>query len=399
MNPLLISGFGTNISVDKRRLIIQNKLDNQRHEYYPHQIKHDSVIVDGHTGSISFEAMRWLVKHNISITMLNWNGNLLSVTLPKETVSSKLRLRQYEIYKDEKRRYGIAYPIIKEKVKQSINLLSELSKYYSEIDANTISSESNKESIFKLKTTYDYRNLMMYEGRIADIYWSQIINVFNKMCPEFKFVSRNNTLNSHNRNASDEINALLNYGYAVLESEVRKDLNSIGLDSSISFLHELSNSRASLVYDVQELYRWLVDLSVIQLLEEKRLKKADFIVTENYNIRLRESTAKALIEKIKLNFNARALYNGKYYSYQNILYENVRLLANYIMGKSDKPQFKVPEFKIKREDSTGVRSKVLSLTPQDRKRLSVNKSTLWYMKKHIKEGKKIKIYGKVFRKI
>jgi hypothetical protein len=29
--------------------------------------------------------------------MLNWNGNLLSVTLPKETVSSKLRLKQYEI--------------------------------------------------------------------------------------------------------------------------------------------------------------------------------------------------------------------------------------------------------------------------------------------------------------
>ena len=170
MNPLLISGFGTNISVDKRRLIIQNKLDNQRYEYYPHQIKHDSVIVDGHTGSISFEAMRWLVKHNIPITMLNWNGNLLSVTLPKETVSSKLRLKQYEIYRDETRRYNIAYPIVKEKVKQSINLLTELSRYYKEIDAHTISTESEKEVMFKLKTTYDYRNLMMYEGRIADIY-------------------------------------------------------------------------------------------------------------------------------------------------------------------------------------------------------------------------------------
>ena len=399
MNPLLISGFGTNISVDKRRLIIQNKLDNQRYEYYPHQIKHDSVIVDGHTGSISFEAMRWLVKHNIPIAMLNWNGNLLSVTLPKETVSSKLRLRQYEIYQDEERRYGIAYPIVKEKVKQSINLLNELSKYYKEIDADTISSESSKESMFKLKTTYDYRYLMMYEGRIADIYWSQILKAFNKLCPEFKFVSRNNTLNSHNRNASDEVNALLNYGYAVLESEVRKDLNSIGLDPSISFLHELSNSRASLVYDIQELYRWLVDLSVIQLLEERKLKKADFIVTENYNIRLRETTAKALIEKIRLNFNARALYNGKYYSYQNILYENVRLLANCIIGKSGKLQFSVPEFKIKREDNADIRSKVLSLTPQDRKKLGINKSTLWYMQKHIKEGKRIKVYGKVMGKI
>ena len=399
MNPLLISGFGTNISVDKRRLIIQNKLDNERYEYYPHQIKHDSVIVDGHTGSISFEAMRWLVKHNIPIAMLNWNGNLLSVTLPKETVSSKLRLRQYEIYQNDEKRYGIAYPIVEEKVKQSINLLNELSKYYSEIDANTINSESNKESMFKLKTAYDYRNLMMYEGRIADIYWVTLSKIFTTLSPEFNFKSRRGKTSSWNMNASDEVNALLNYGYAVLESEVRKDLNSIGLDPSISFLHELSNSRASLVYDIQELYRWLVDLSVIQLLEEKRLKKVDFIVTENYNIRLRESTAKALIEKIKLNFNARALYNGKYYSYQNILYENVRLLANYIMGKSGKLQFNVPEFVIKREDNTDIRSKVLSLTPQDRKKLGINKSTLWYMQKHVREGKRIKVYGKVMGKI
>ena len=127
------------------------------------------------------------------------------------------------------------------------------------------------------------------------------------------------------------------------------------------------------------LYRWLIDLSVIQLLEEKKLEKADFIVTENYNIRLRENTAKALIEKIKLNFNARALYNGKYYSYQDILYENIRLLANYIMGKSGKLQFNVPEFEIKRDDNTDICSRVLSITPEDRKRLGINKSTLLYM--------------------
>ncbi|MEM3181109.1 MAG: hypothetical protein QXN16_03455 [Candidatus Micrarchaeaceae archaeon] len=92
---------------------------------------------------------------------------------------------------------------------------------------------------------------------------------------------------------------------------------------------------------------------------------------------------------------ARALYNGKYYSYQNVLYENVRLLANYIIGKSNKPQFNIPEFRIKREDNTDIRNMVLSLTPADRKRLGINKSTLWYMQKHIKDEKKIKVYGKV----
>jgi len=71
---------------------------------------------------------------------------------------------------------------------------------------------------------------------------------------------------------------LLNYGYALLESEIRKSINSIGLDYFIGFLHEINQSRTPLVYDVQELFRWLIDVSVIQLLEEKKIKKEDEII-------------------------------------------------------------------------------------------------------------------------
>ena len=42
---------------------------------------------------------------------------------------------------------------------------------------------------------------------------------------------------------------------------------------------------------------------------------------------------------------------------------------------------------------------MLSLTPEDRKGLDINKSMLWYMQKNIREGKKIKVYGKVMGKI
>jgi len=66
----------------------------------------------------------------------------------------------------------------------------------------------------------------------------------------------------------------LNYGYAILESEIRKSINSIGLDYSIGFLHEINQSRTPLVYDIQELFRWLIDVSVIQFLEEKKINKS-----------------------------------------------------------------------------------------------------------------------------
>jgi len=166
---------------------------------------------------------------------------------------------------------------------------------------------------------------MTYEGRIAGIYLDNLTEIFHKLNPEFNFTGRKNKSNSRNYNASDEINALLNYGYAILESEIRKIINSVGLDYSIGFLHEVNQSRTPLVYDIQELFRWLIDISVIQLLEEKKIKKSDFIITENYHVRLGEDIAKLFIEKINSNFNAKYNYkNNKNYSDQTILQDNLQ---------------------------------------------------------------------------
>lgn len=62
------------------------------------------------------------------------------------------------------------------------------------------------------------------------------------MHPEFNFTGHKNKSNSRNYNASDEINALLNYGYAILESEIRKSINGIGLDYSIGFCMGLTKA-------------------------------------------------------------------------------------------------------------------------------------------------------------
>jgi CRISPR-associated protein Cas1 len=396
MNPLLISGFGTAINVDRRRLTVTNKLDGIKLEFYPHQIPYDSLIVDGNYGLVTFEALRWLMKHDVSVSILNWNGALLSSILPNAPVSSKLRIMQYNAYLNNRMRLEIAGQVIKEKVDKSLELLDRLSSYYTVIDVNAIRAAfSNEARISKLNSI---ENIMTYEGRIADIYWTNIGKIFNKLYPEFRFQRRGNKSYNHNVNASDEINALLNYGYSILESEVKKTINAIGLDPSIGFLHEISNGRASLVCDGQELYRWLIDLSVLQLLEDKKLKKKDFIITENFHVRLRPETAKLLIEKIRLNFNKRVHYRGKSHSYEGVLLDNIRILANHIIGKNAM-KFSIPTMNIAREDNIDIQNKILSINSEERKRLGINKSTLWYQQKYIKEGKKIKVYGKVMNKI
>ena len=214
------------------------------------------------------------------------------------------------------------------------------------------------------------------------------------------FKPYSNKLNSRNYNASDDIDALLNYGYAILESEIRKTINSVGLDYSVGFLHEINPSRTSLVYDVQELFRWLIDISVIQLLEEKKIKKSDFIITENYHIILGEDVAKMLIEKINSNFNSRYNYkNGENYSYQIILQDNLQQLSNFIVEKTKGFNFIITKIKIGRNDNIELREKILNMISKERERLGINKSTLWYIKKSLFEGKTPKIYEKILFKI
>ena len=405
----MITGFGTSINVDKRKLIITNKLKNTKLEFYPHKINHDGIIIDGHTGNITFEAMRWLSKHNINLTLLNWNGQLLANVMPEQPKSGKLRIKQYQKYLDSTDRFEIALKMVQTKVDQSLNLLEELSRFYESVDITKIRKFVEKENLSllgimknskKQDISKSIKQLMTYEGRIAEIYHENLIVIFQELYPEFNFTGRKNKSSSRNYNASDEINALLNYGYAILESEIRKAINGIGLDYSVGFLHEINQSRTPLVYDIQELFRWLIDVSVIQLLEEKKIKKSNFIITENDHIRLGEDVAKLFIDKINSNFNARYNYkNGKNYSYQIILQDNLQQLSNFIIDKKNEIDFSIPKIKLSRNDNLELKKKILNMTPDERKELRINKSTLWYIKKNLAEGKTSKIYEKILVKL
>ena len=129
------------------------------------------------------------------------------------------------------------------------------------------------------------------------------------------------------------------------------------------------------------------------------MKKNNFIITENYNIRLKEYTASLLIKIIKDNFNKKVSYKGKNYYYHNVLYDNISQLAHFISDKYNKLELNIPGIKLSRNDYVTLREKILKMTPEHRKRLGINKSTLFYMKKNIKNGKSIKIYDKVLDKL
>lgn len=54
---------------------------------------------------------------------------------------------------------------------------------------------------------------------------------------------------------------------------------------------------------------------------------------------------------------------------------------------------------IERGINLELREKILSMTSEERKRLGINKSTLWYIKKNLADGKTLKIYEKILSQI
>jgi len=76
------------------------------------------------------------------------------------------------------------------------------------------------------------------------------------------------------------------------------------------------------------------------------------------------------------------------------MFDNIREFNRYIIGNSKHLEFTIPDIEIKRNDNSQVRDKIMSINPEKRKELKINKSTLWYQQKKIKEGKTIKIYIK-----
>ena len=77
---------------------------------------------------------------------------------------------------------------------------------------------------------------------------------------------------------------------------------------------------------------------------------------------------------------------GKNYSYQIILQDNLQQLSNFIMEKKKEFEFVIPKMKLNRNDNLELRERILSMTSDERKRLGINKSTLWYIKKSLSEG-------------
>jgi CRISPR-associated protein Cas1 len=400
MNPLLLSGWGIKVSVQDLKsrswlTVTDGRLNDKQStvmRFPPRRFPYSSILLDGFSGYLSLRAIHWLAKNGTPVYFLDVDGSLLSVLLPATPVKADLRVGQIHAADDPKKKFTIAKAFVEAKFARSLQVLDWVK------ESHDIARElrATKLEASKLRKATTIADLRIIEGRVAQRYWKTYCKA---MPQQFEFQGRPTT--KHNNNASDPVNSALNYGYGLLQAECRKAINAVGLESSIGFLHDFSDyqTKQSLVYDLMEPFRWLVDLSVLQAFESKVLDWSSFYFTaDDYRYRFTLESKKRFIELVKEVFNKGVAYRGQRMKWDSVIRQKVLELSRFLVGKSSQIDFEEPSPTLSRFDNMELRERINSLTSDQAKRLGIGKSTFHYLRKNARKSQ-FTIYRPVLTKL
>lgn len=385
MRPLVLTSKAVFLSVRQHQLLIVDYINRIQELYRARQLPFDSIIVYKAGGNISFEAFRFLMQNGVPIIHLSWDGGQIAVTVPPSPISGQLRLAQYQTFLDGPRRLQIANAFVLEKVRKSIDLLRFLKRRYTTVDLRRIEKASLLEGPDPL------------ERQVAEAYWTEFARVVQVANPKMDFPARKQ--GSNNMGASDPTNSLLNYCYGVLQAKARLALQKVGLDPDIGFLHLTQPSATPLVYDLMEPFRWVCDLTAVRLIESRTIQPSDFLIDSDYKAFLKEDSARSVTEWLAVNLNRIVTVGGQNMKVESVIDLDARRLARYISGQSRSLNLRASFTADESHASSDLRQRILSMTPEERKKLGISKTTLWYARRNVKEGKPIRIYSKTRSKI
>ncbi len=402
MNLLQLNGYGIKIKTDnlknRSELTITNgkdtpKTKTETYTFTPRKIPYDTIIIDGHSGYISLQAFHWLSKNNIPTFILDFDGTIISSILPPTPVKVDTKLSQIQASLNKEKQTQIAKVFIEAKIQRNIQVLNWIAEKY-DITKHLKIAKTEQLRLLQAKTVSQIRTV---EGRVTLRYWQAIKSVI----PEcFDFQGR--TTGSHNSNATDPINLTLNYAYGVLEGYCRKAINTVGLEPSIGFLHEYSNyqTKQSLVYDLQEPFRWLADVTVLEAFESGVLDLQDFYFLGNdYRYHIDQEAKRSFLKLFQERFNIGTNYKGITCKWDTIILRKTQELARYLSGKTKKLDFNEPKPNLHRTDNKDLRKRIIGLSQSQAKELGIGKSTLHYLRKNAKTNRPFKVYQTVASKL
>jgi CRISPR-associated protein Cas1 len=243
------------------------------------------IVVTRPDGFITFAAIKWLHGVGVGLVQLDWDGTVLLANAPAGADQPALRRAQAMASANGAGR-AIAQALLRAKLDGQAAVARLLGS--SEIAELIINLAA------QLDDATDSVQLLGIEGTAAAAYWSWWMDVPLRFARRDQvpkhwqsFGRRNSPLGRKNtRNAITPANAVLNYLYGVLASEVTIGLTGVGLDAGLGIFHTDAARRDSLTYDAMEAVRPCVDGWLAGWLAEASFSKRDFYEESDGTIRI-----------------------------------------------------------------------------------------------------------------
>jgi CRISPR-associated protein Cas1 len=231
--------------------------DKNRKERGSWDIEHREIseIILKAGNLVSTNALETALEWKISVLLTRWNGEPLGMIKALDDDSHvKTRLCQYESVNN-----GLGLEIAKKIVYAKLKGQNEVLRKYG----------FKQFDLMKIKDTIDNaedrQTLLTLEGHLGIRYFRSIFQLF----PEWLRVEHRRT-----QGTFDALNNLFNFGYSILFWKCYNAVLKAKLEAYLGFLHSVQVGKPSLVCDLQELYRYVVDDSIIQF--SAKLRKTAF---------------------------------------------------------------------------------------------------------------------------
>jgi CRISPR-associated endonuclease Cas1 len=286
---LVLNGYGIRVQVNAGHLLLHDGIADERRTIRLPRVNHGlkRLVMIGSDGFITLEALHWISDVGAAFVMLDRRGKVLAVTGPVSSSDAKLRRSQALALGN-----GTALKVSRELISQKLAGQELLAR---DMLHDTATADAIARFRDELPNAESIEVVRLIEAQAARCYWQSWSDIpicwprkDERRVPEHwkRFNSRVSPLTHGPRLAANPPNALLNFLYALLESESRLSAAAMGLDPGIGLLHVDTPNRDSLACDLMEVCRPKVDAFVLNWLQSEPLCKSDFWEDRDGNCRL-----------------------------------------------------------------------------------------------------------------
>jgi len=336
-----MDGYGSYLGMEKGCFVLKDKKGNEeKYPLFENQLK-EVVLRSGNM--VSTGALASLGFWDVDVMVLTQRGRPVALIKSLDDDSHvKTRLCQYEAMSNGKGVY-IAKQIVSAKMRGQNTLLE---KYGLELhDEEKIIAKIEKLNSPDLNHIQKMLNTI--EGHFTKPYFNKIFGLLpEKLRPEKRSKFK----------AYDGTNNVFNLTYEVLSWRVHRVVIRAKLEPYLGFLHSVQYGKPSLVCDLQELYRYLVDDFVIQFCQD--LKEKGFTVKNERVSRnrkgkreyLNDAETRRMMKDLERYFKSKVeiplIRHGKKQRLETLINEEALLFAKYL--RSEKTEW-IPRIALARK--------------------------------------------------